>query len=225
MEHCPWSGWRPATIHFCERELCSWITQPANTWSNLAYIVVGSLIIHLAVKEQAFRLIWIGIIGILVGIGSFFFHASSSFAGEVVDVGAMFLFANFALIVNLRRWKGLDWKLLIYLFALMMATSLTLLITIGWVGILVFTLQVVAAGLVEIAVYRRDRKQYSYKWLALLSAFFTAALTIWALDRRGIVCDPDNHILQGHAAWHLLNSLCFYCLYQFYKPWLKNGRL
>ncbi len=225
MQHCPWSGWRPATIKFCENELCGWITQPANTWSNLAYIVIGLLVYRLAIKEDASRLKWIGFIGVLVGIGSFFFHASSSFVGEVVDVGAMFLFANFALIANLRRWKGYEWRPLIMLFSLMMMVSLALLISIGWVGILVFAIQVTVAGLVEIAVYRRDKDQFSYAWLGLLSALFGMALTIWALDRRGIVCDPDNHILQGHAAWHLINSLCFYCLYQFYKPWLRNGRL
>ena len=38
---CPWSGWTPPNVDWCEEELCGWIVNPADTWSNLAYIVFG----------------------------------------------------------------------------------------------------------------------------------------------------------------------------------------
>ena len=75
---CPWDALEPAAMHFCERELCGWITQPANTWSNLAYIIVGAWLIRLAFREGHRPLAAIGLIEILIGIGSFFFHMSST---------------------------------------------------------------------------------------------------------------------------------------------------
>ena len=38
---CPWSGFAPPDLKHCETNLAAWITTPANTWSNLAYIAVG----------------------------------------------------------------------------------------------------------------------------------------------------------------------------------------
>ena len=38
---CPWSGFTPPNVDWCEEELCAWIVNPADTWSNLAYVVLG----------------------------------------------------------------------------------------------------------------------------------------------------------------------------------------
>lgn len=35
----------PPNVDWCEQELCSWITNPADTWSNLAYLAFGVLMI------------------------------------------------------------------------------------------------------------------------------------------------------------------------------------
>ena len=82
---CPWDGWEPAAIEFCEADLCSWIIQPANTWSNLAYVFVGAWLIRLALREGHRDLASLGLIEILIGIGSFFFHMSGTHVGEVVE--------------------------------------------------------------------------------------------------------------------------------------------
>jgi hypothetical protein len=225
MIACPWSDWQPATIKFCENLLCSWITQPANTWSNLAYILVGILTYRLAERQGHSQLNYIGVMAVLVGLGSFFFHASSTFAGEVADVGAMFLFANYVLICNWRRWRGVDWERMNRWYTGLMAISMLLLLTLRWVGILLFALLITVAGLIEIRLYWRDRGQVDYRPLAKLCGLFAAAFLLWSLDRRGILCDPDNHILQGHAAWHIINSFCFYQLYRFYAPQVAARRL
>ena len=34
---CPWSGFTPPNVDWCEEELCAWVVNPADTWSNLAY--------------------------------------------------------------------------------------------------------------------------------------------------------------------------------------------
>ena len=45
LPHCPWANWSRPNIKWCEENLCQVITTPANTWSNLVYIIVGLYIL------------------------------------------------------------------------------------------------------------------------------------------------------------------------------------
>lgn len=43
------------------------------------------------------------------------------------------------------------------------------------------------------------------------------------LDRLKILCDPTNHILTGHAVWHILNAGAVFFIYRFYSQFeLRN---
>lgn len=226
---CPWDQFRPAAVHFCERELCAWIEQPANTWSNLAYVIVGLVIIRLARREGHPQLAAIGLIEILLGFGSAYFHASSTHWGEVVDIGCMFLFSSYVLVINFNRWlctrgPGLSRRVQVAIFLLISSVSiLAVSLFQGWVGIVLFAAQAVGAGRLERLLYRQRAPGVSYRPLFALLGTFALAWGIWWLDILKIVCDPDNHFLQGHAAWHLLNSLCFLFLYRFYRQLRPAG--
>ena len=45
-----------------------------------------------------------------------------------------------------------------------------------------------------------------------------------ALDVTRVWCDPENHWLQGHAAWHLLSAASLVALYRFYAGLPAQGR-
>src|SRR5688500_9400020 len=67
------------------------IREPQNTWSNLAFVVGGALLLGTA-RCRVARLLGIPLIA--VGIGSFLYHASASARLRELDVGAMnWLFA------------------------------------------------------------------------------------------------------------------------------------
>jgi hypothetical protein len=220
---CPWGGFEPSTTTFCEEQLCAWITQPANTWSNLAYIFIGIYIIYLANKEQNKFLSIIGYIEIILGLGSFLFHASSTHFGEVIDVGAMYLFIVFTLVINLNRWlcekeRGISKHLQLLLFISISIFSIAIVALFkGTVGIILFALLAILSGHFETELFRKYNKGLNYKPLVLLVIFFGLAWGIWWLDITKTVCDPTNHFVQGHAMWHILNSFCFLFLYRFYK--------
>jgi hypothetical protein len=46
---------------------------------------------------------------------------------------------------------------------------------------------------------------------------FAAAEVAWQLDYQGIVCDPSNHFIQGHAVWHVLNSISLLFMFRYMK--------
>ena len=51
---CPWyelSEMAKPNVKWCEASQCSWITEPANTWSNLAFVFSGMIIWYLARKK------------------------------------------------------------------------------------------------------------------------------------------------------------------------------
>lgn len=220
---CPWAGFRTSEMHFCEEELCAWITQPANTWSNLAYIFVGIYIIYLARKDKKPFLTTIGIIEIILGFGSFFFHASSTHIGAVLDVSAMYLFICFTLTINLNRWLDMKDKAISKAYQLTLFCILSILsimvvaIFNDEIGIYLFAFLAIASGHFEAEIFRKQRDKHNYKPLLMLLIFFGVAWGIWWLDVTKTICDPTNHFIQGHAFWHLLNSFCFYFLYKFYK--------
>lgn len=229
MSACPWDGYEPATSHFCEEELCAWIEQPANTWSNLAYVLVGVLLVVLALRARRKSLALIGAIEITVGVGSFLFHASSTRLFEVVDVGAMYLFSLYALLFNAKRLveatgRTVSRSTLAALYVAAASVSVaTVALLEAWVGVVLFSLQAVVAGLIELRLFRRHPDGVSRRPLIWLLVLFAIAWGAWWLDITGVVCDPSRHSVTGHAVWHLTNAWCFYFLYRFYAQLPSRG--
>ncbi len=219
VDSCPWDGFSPSTYHFCEERLCAWITEPANAWSSAMYVLVGLLIIYLSIRKDSRAVQLIGYMAILVGVASFFYHASSILVAEIFDLFSMYLFSTYALVVNCYRLYQWNLKRLIGLYVGVILASLALLLWMPVLGILIFAFQVIAVMVLELKLYRRQTSEHpiNYRPIVWMITFFAIALGIWILSWTGIVCDPYNHWLQGHAIWHVLNSFCFYFLYQFYR--------
>jgi hypothetical protein len=54
-------------------------------------------------------------------------------------------------------------------------------------------------------------------WLVAAAVLFLTAWGVWIPSHTGgLLCDPDS-LLQGHAAWHLLDAGAVACIYQFYR--------
>ncbi len=67
---CPWDSFAPATSRFCEDAVCGWIREPANTWSNVGFIVAGIAAL-VGSRHGAPRLARrFGLVCIFLGVGS-----------------------------------------------------------------------------------------------------------------------------------------------------------
>lgn len=217
LPECPWSSFLPPTIKYCEDNLCSYITQPSNTWSNLSFILVGIYLIILNHKDRLNYLRYIGQIAILTGVASFLYHASFTFLFQFFDLSSMYLFSTMILSINLRRANLIsahnqNLTLLVLLFA-----SMGLLYIFKPFGIPIFTLQVLVAFGLEFYLFKKSNRAFSYFYYKLTVVTLAIALSAWILDFKRIVCNPMNHLLQGHAIWHIFSSLCFLFLYKFYS--------
>jgi hypothetical protein len=214
---CPWGFLEPADLKFCEERLCGWVVEPANTWSNLGFIVAGWMILKASRGKRRAGSLMTGLTSVWVGVGSTLFHATGTRWGEVIDVSAMYLISALFVTLNLQRirsWSGLRAAVF---FMLLAVGSIVMLVWSGANGILMFTAQLVFFGLSEVwMAFYPDRFPAERKHFYALSLTFGVSCIVWLLDLHRIVCIPSNHVLGGHGVWHLLNGLAlwFYFRYQ-----------
>ena len=215
---CPWSGFTPPNVDWCEEELCGWITNPANTWSNLLYVALGVLMWREARRRRSPALAPFGPASIAVGVFSFVYHASYTWMLQFFDFVGMFLFCFCVLALNARRlgWISPRRQTAAMLVGTALASGLLPVLFARGVPIQGLVLLLVLAMIAqELWLRRRDGALPAHRfwWLAL--GLLGAASVCSALDVTRMWCDPANHWLQGHALWHLLSAASLYALFRF----------
>ena len=125
---CPWSQFKQATIQFCEAPLCEWIVHPSDAWSNLIYGLVGFIVLVLVIRQKRWDLSIFSFSAISVCMGSFLFHATNTFWGEVLDVQSMYFFSSFIIVLNINRFWRLSCEGYWWTYIALNALSLFLLL-------------------------------------------------------------------------------------------------
>lgn len=163
----PGSG-RP-DICFCERYDLTHprlVQQPANTWSNLGYVVVGLLILWQVGTDRARAInarnsmegaslyaIGYGALVLFLGPASMLFHATLRNWGGWGDVMSLILYGGFLLLYDLVRC--LRWNTIVFgTIYLALTVVLAILHTIsggGAIGIVLFSILVIAFLVLDIA--------------------------------------------------------------------------
>jgi Ceramidase len=210
---CPWTGYAPATIAFCEQRLCAWVVEPSNAWSNLAYVAVGVWILWRRRGDLGTAVTAIGVACVLLGVASFSFHATGVRVFEVADLAGMYLVSGLALTFALQRVRGWSDGTAVAFFAGLVALSSLLMIALGNDGIVMFAVQVIAAVVLEYRLYPMTPAAAG-RWLLRAVGALAVGFVVWTLDR-GPLCNPQNHVLTGHAVWHALTALSLLCFYRF----------
>lgn len=211
---CFWDNFEPTAYIFCEEQICGFITQPANTWSNIGYLIVAILIYRSRDKDPRIRtyFFWANL---SLFLGSTFFHASSTYLGKFLDVSAMFFVSVTILSVALERTFDLSRKKTLILFFALLTLSLSFLYIMRF-GNVLFASQILISGWLEWKLV--DKKTgIDVSKLKLAIATLMIAFMIWLLDVFKILCHPGNHILTGHGIWHLLTAYTNWIFFTAYK--------
>jgi hypothetical protein len=216
----------------CETIRPGRIKQPINTWSNLAFVLVGLLVLLHAggaiefagegknpMTMTAFYPISYGLLVISLGLGSMFFHASVRKWGSIIDNLAMYWFLTFVVLYDLFRLFGtgnLGVFLLIFLFAnialgvarLLNEGSEKYVFPILFLWVIAIEL-LIPSGVFNVAGVHRE----FVPWLRAELIFFVVAFLFWILFRsRSRLCKPDSWF-QGHAVWQILSAIAGGFLY------------
>ena len=226
-------GWLGADVgrgaNFCEAARDGWVKQPANTLSNLGFVVAGLAVgwrarfpKHLGDTLPRLPGLATGYacLVVLLGPASAAMHATQSSLGGLLDMTSMYLVASFAAAYAVTRWRRRDSMFFWQVFVLLVAAC-ELIGLWGWevpvvhrAGNAAFALLLVVAVVVEtmlrsVGPMRADLRYGVAALLSMLVAFAT-----WNLSQYGW-CDPDS-LVQGHAAWHLLGAAAAYLLFRLY---------
>lgn len=214
-EICPWSGWAVSEMHFCEARLCAWIAEPANAWSNLAYVMAGIFIFALGRNRELKA--FFAIASVCLGIFSFAFHASGTQAFHILDVASMHMMSLIFCSLNLVRLNLIsrkNWQLVYWIVNASILASMILIHEM--LGLFVFGASLAIAILLELYCWRKNKTLNGVNF-GIAIAIFGLAFAIWLLDKTGVWCEPDRHWLQGHAIWHLLCAVVICFMYRHFQ--------
>lgn len=209
---CPWDGFAPATISFCEARLCAAIAEPANAFTSLSKTLVGLWLIPRAWRRALPALWAIVAAALLQGPLGFALHATGTFWGEALDVSGMFFISATLLAFALARRFTWTTPQLIGRWLALVAVSVATLLLVPRSGIPVFTAQVIVWLALELSA---PRSPASSRWLAWMLGCFVGGFGFWLADKTRLACDPGNHVLNGHAIWHLATSACLALFFQY----------
>jgi hypothetical protein len=197
-------------VKWCEATVCGWVNEPANAWSNLAYLAVALWCAWrwYATGSRAMgRFAWTTL---LVGVFSFAYHATNNFGTQLLDFVGMYVLAFLLVALNLHR-VGVLLRERVSQVHVGLTVGCTALVPVMRYVQIPYQLVVLVAVLVivgtEVVMSRRVGQRESYRdfWLAV--GLMAAAAACSVADVTRVWCDPDNHWVQGHAAWHVLSAL------------------
>lgn len=237
---CPWhdlSQLGLPNVNWCETTLCTYVNEPANAWSNLAYVLGALWVFFVTRRSDAVQrtgpLRLFAPTLAMVGVCSFAYHATNTHVTQVLDFFGMYLFCYLLLLCNFVRlgWLEPD-KFLSRLWLAVLGTTAATAVLVK----LHFPIQSIV-GLLTLALigteahqYRRQRRvsvtgtaQSKSAPPYHLRAFFAslglllAGGVASALDVTRTLCDPDNHVVQGHAVWHVLTAASLVVAFYHYR--------
>lgn len=222
---CPWHGLTELVgapnLKWCEATRCSWVSEPANTGSNVGYLAVAVAFWRMvrSARNAAARLFVST--AALMGLCSLVYHASNNYLSQVLDFVGMFLYVYLLVRINLVRvWPSLRrWQTAIY-WALVIG-SVALVHTM-YVLELRFQLLIAGAVLVLIAtelvmMRRGDWQRYRYRYFGLSVLLIVVAQGFSLADLSRAWCHPENVVLHGHALWHLLSAVSIFFSFLHYR--------
>lgn len=239
-----WEGFHPAD-EFLTPQYAETIHEHSvfrtrmNTWSNLAFVLVGFYAIAMAIhdfrKKKSLMRGYIahtpaqsalfGVAGVYMGLGSGFFHASLTRLGQQCDVGAMYAMMIILTAFCLGSWMPhvprKKEKPAISTWPVLVAISVTASIYFfiyKWDYSFSNVSRPLSWTLIAFSVISliQRRKHLQIRWFILAIATIVSASYIRQLDIKGTFSSPDA-ICQGHSVWHVLSAFYFAFLYLYFR--------
>jgi hypothetical protein len=228
---CPWHAaaetWGASNLKWCEETICHIISEPANTWSNLSYMIAAVFMWRMVSKRKnqvAPRIgyKWLSVSMFLMGAFSFFYHMSNFFLSQMLDFLGMYLFLLWSVCLNLDeflqgkkvRTIGIVYVSLLLLF--MVSTVIAYRVGFHFQYFIVLVGAILIGS--EVLVFLGNKLSLDqYRTFFLGVGFIAVAQTFSFMDLTRVYCAP---FLPGHAVWHIFSAIGLYLVskHQFFRP-------
>lgn len=222
---CPWYPYSELlgypSNNRCEEISCYWISEPINTYSSFAFIIIACALFSLLRKKNHPDLKLFLNLLLLIGVGSALYHVTNTYLSEALTYGLIFTFFGVGILKNFIRQGKINYsqrnKFLIGFSAAFLLTQYIFhllfippqyLIPVGFLLVI----------LSEFMCKKYEKEKVNYQALFASFFLFLIAEVFSYLDLFKVLCDPKNIFFQGHALWHILTAISFGLLfYHFYQ--------
>lgn len=215
MNSCPWDKYTRGTTQFCEAHLCSWIESPAIAWAAVTYLFASLFLFKfLFHKKNKNILSFAPYVALVMGIGSFGYHASHTLFFQFVDVLGMFSLGMMIIISSLSHLGKIsqNYSKKLFVFFIFLIIEMTAFLYLGGgsapiiLGVLVFIYLIL-----EFISFRKNPYP-TYKFFKLSMASFGIALFSLWMEKGSGLCNPQNHYFQWHAVWDSFSAVVYLLL-------------
>ena len=213
MIAAPWDALERATLGTCEPDVAGWIVHPAETVSSLSYLAVAvALWLRYRQADHRLPVRFLPTVVSSIGLASLLFHASSRAPFQTLDLAVITLFTGYFLAASLvHRCYVTPPRLrrLVVVLAALGAAAPQIHLALGFAMV---TLQAAAVLWIWrgpwLGEARRDARRAT--WLLVPGA------VLLGLDHAGIGCVGQalEHVVQPHAAWHVVSAMSVWYLYR-----------
>jgi Ceramidase len=210
---------------FCEAVRPSLVRQPVNTGTSLAFVVAALVVLGAHARATRDRrrenlllsapmYTWLFAFALLViGVGSAFFHASLTFAGQTADVAGMYLLATSLLLYNVARRRSIAESHAALLYFAVNAMLIGMLVLAPAFRRYVFALLIVTAIALEVRARGVQQRRSDVRLFVGALAAIAIGFAFWIADITGLLCAPGS-IWQGHGVWHLCGAASAVLVYR-----------
>lgn len=225
---------------FCEvNRFDQLIVQPSNTWSNIGFIISALIILSIAKNDAkyydrssvnnllarfpGFSYLF-GFSLLYLGLGSFLYHASLTHIFQKFDQTGMYFVLISSIAYSLYKvFPKIRFKSVVYSSHKFIIFNALLLMVAFYIKLWEMPLNIVFPVLVIIFFSLNFILQSKLNHSKPIRSFISASLitllvsfTLWILDKTSLLCSPTSPF-QGHALWHILNSVSILLVYFYYR--------
>ena len=197
----------------CERIGDGLLGQPVNTFTSLAYVAVGALLLRRALVSRSPALVVYATTVVSIGIGSAAFHGPMPSWGRFAHDFSIAAVLAFVIAYDVALVRGAGVQSALVGFAVLLGACAIVLAIWHDVSNALDAVLVVGAVIAEVAVARSPRRLASLRGLMRAPAVWILGGMVLAIGAAlnvlgrtdAPLCDPDS-LVQLHGAWHVLTA-------------------
>jgi hypothetical protein len=213
QKDCPWyeaqQTYGPPNVNWCEETQCAFINEPANTWSNLGFLIVG-VWIYLRWKKSPLK--YFGLIVVIMGLLSGIYHASNNFLTQMYDFAGMSLMMSYLLAFQCQRSFHNKIRF-VFVFTGFLIANAVILYSLNAANKPVQMLMLInAVPLIAWDLFNgwKQKQLHLYSYFAAGFGSLLLAQIAAQIDLKRIYCEPQNLWFHGHVIWHILCAIAMF---------------